>query len=116
MPRKPAAGRKWVSVELDEYDYKILVDAAEHDHRSLNNFLQVQLGELAAKLDFDRLLWKASTGTTGTGTISGTGTLGTGTTSVGITGGTGTVESNPKSTELRDETRKHLERMERDKA
>ena len=69
------------------------------------------VGELAGKLDFERLLWKASTGTRGTGTISGTGTSGgTGTL------GTGTVESNPKSTELRDETRKHLERIERDKA
>jgi hypothetical protein len=61
MPRPPSAGKKWVSVELDIHDYDVIVAAAKVDRRSLNTFLQVQLGELAAKLEFDKLLKSAGT-------------------------------------------------------
>lgn len=56
MPRPPAPGRKWVSVELLEHDYNMLRYAAKKDRRSLNVFLQIELGELAAKIDLDTLV------------------------------------------------------------
>jgi hypothetical protein len=60
MPRPPAPGRKWVSVELAEHDYNMLRYAAKKDRRSLNVFLQIELGELAAKIDLDTLAERAA--------------------------------------------------------
>jgi hypothetical protein len=61
MPRPPAPGQKWVSVELPEHDYNMLRYAAKKDRRSLNVFLQIELGELAAKIDLDTLAERAAT-------------------------------------------------------
>ena len=55
MPRPPAAGKKWVSVELDQDDYDVIVAAAKKDRRSLNMFLQVQLSDLASKLYLENM-------------------------------------------------------------
>lgn len=60
MPRPPAPGRKWVSVELAEHDYNMLRYAAKKDRRSLNVFLQIELGELAAKIDLDTLFERSA--------------------------------------------------------
>ena len=60
MPRPPAPGKKWVSVELPEHDYEMIRYAAKKDRRSLNVFLQIQLAELAAKIDFDTLAERAA--------------------------------------------------------
>ena len=56
MPRKPAPGRRWVSVEIDESDYLTLKEAARIDRRSLAMFLRIELGKVAADHEFDDLL------------------------------------------------------------
>jgi hypothetical protein len=43
-------------VELNDHDHGILTYAAKKDRRSLNVFLQLALGELAAKIDLETLL------------------------------------------------------------
>jgi predicted HicB family RNase H-like nuclease len=71
MPRRSIApGRKWVSVELEDRDHAILTAAAKKDRRSLNVFLQIALGELAAKIELETLLERTVQEQGGAGTTA----------------------------------------------
>jgi hypothetical protein len=55
MPRQAKSGRSWITVALKKDDIDMLKFAARKQHRSLSNYLEFHLSELAAKIDLDTL-------------------------------------------------------------
>ena len=55
MPRQAKADHSWITVALKKSDIAILKFAAKKEHRSLSNYLEYELSELAAKIDLENL-------------------------------------------------------------
>lgn len=55
MPRQAKPGRSWITVALKKDDIDMLKFAARKQHRSLSNYLEFHLSELAGTIDLDNL-------------------------------------------------------------
>ena len=55
MPRQAKADHSWITVALHKSDIAILKFAARKEHRSLSNYLEYELSELAAKDHLENL-------------------------------------------------------------